>query len=82
MIYNQLKWWKSVKTENKDPYTMCAKFNSSSVLYLSFHKLLNIKGNAVSIVFVKAQLRFTFDGRVPVILHRVVCPSRGIENVH
>lgn len=46
------------------------------ILYLIVHKLLNIKGNAVSLLFVQAQLCFTLDGGVPVILHRVVCSAK------
>lgn len=47
--------------------------SAQNVLYLSFHKLLDVKGNAVSFFFVQAQLYFAFDGAVPAIFHRIVC---------
>lgn len=69
-----------MKTESDQTYTVSAKLKK--VLYLSFHKLLNIKGNAVCLVIVEAKHRFTFDARVPVIFYRIISPARGIKNIH
>lgn len=46
------------------------------MLYLSFHKLLNIKWNAVSFVFEPTQLSTATDSSMPAVFHSVVRSKR------
>lgn len=46
------------------------------MLYLSFHKLLNIKRNTVSFVFEPTQLSTATDSSMPAVFHSVVRSKR------